>query len=856
MAHERSRSTRFRMIAVWGVSIIAVLAGVLFAVAAFVLTRPFPDYRGRVEVAGITAPVEILRDGYGVPHIYAETLNDLAFGQGYAHAQDRFWQMEFWRRIGAGRLAEILGEDLIETDRYLRTMGFARVAEIEYRELPPSVREWLQSYAAGVNAYTASRPPGKLGLEFAILGLNGVRWDVEPWHPVDTLTWAKIMAQDLSNNLGTEIANLGAIVGGGRPLARLISPPYPASHPVIVSSDELKSFRRQLGIEVASEDGPVASYRATRGGVGSNSWVIAPELTAGEGALLANDMHLSVQMPSIWYEVGLHLVDGTHSLRGYSFPGVPGIVAGQNDTIAWGITNLGGDVQDLFLEDIDPENRDRYRDGGEWREMERRVEKIYVSGRDRPVKHVVRRTSRGPVISDLSGYTSWTNVRLDSDRPPGIERASATALSIGWPALEPGTIIRSIFALNQASDYEGFRDALRLWDVPGQNFVYADSAGNIAYQATGAHPIRTDHIGQLPARAGIGERWSGRVAFDQLPGAFNPDKGYIVTANNPVIAPGLGPFLGIDFANGYRARRIVELIEASDDPIDPDRIAEIQGDVVSLFAIDALPYLNSISVDEAVDAWDASWVDVDNPVERDTQRERALISAAITSLDDWNAELTTDSPEAVVFGYVWMKLIEAVLSDEFPPWAWPPISIRESQTIIVDLLPQREHPAWDDRLTPTIESRDEILARAIASGAIAAGDAMGDDPKKWRWGDLHQVHFRNESLGRSGIALIEALFNRGPFPAPGGATTVNVSIWETAVPFQPTVIASQRAIYDLGDPSKSRFIHPTGQSGHPFHRHYDDFIEPWLEIEYHPANWRREDVEADAGRRRIELRPR
>ena len=842
-------------------AVLLALALLLTLVAAIFITRPFPDYRGTVRVEGLSSQVEILRDEFGVPHIYAASDEDLAFGQGYAHAQDRFWQMEFWRRIGAGRLAEVLGPGLVETDRYLRTMGFARVAREEFERLPSEERRWLEAYAAGVNAYIGSRPPRRLGLEFAILGLTGVTWELEAWTPVHTLTWAKIMAQDLSGNLDTELRNLRALLAGSRPLARALDVAYPPEHPVIVDPQELEAFRAELGIEVpAPGDGPLARFRTGQRGIGSNSWVIGPSLSATGGALLANDMHLSVQMPSIWYEVGLHRSDGSHSLRGYSFPGVPGVVAGQNQDIAWGITNLGGDVQDLFVEQIDPEDPDRYLHDGRWQDMERRVEEIRVEGQSLPVEHVVRSTRRGPVISDLAAFSRWASVRVGAgetggSEPGGIERASTTALSLGWTALEPGTIVQALYALNRARNHGEFRDAVELWDVPGQNLVYADREGTIAYQSTGVHPIRSAHQGQLPARGGNGEDWNGRVPFDHLPGALNPPKGYIVTANNPVTDTSYEYMLGRNFANGYRARRIVELIEESPAPIDAARIGEIHADVTSLHAEDVLPYLTALTPESVWLAWDRARPRAEHPWRDDPDGARELIAASLAVLTDWNAALDTESAGALIFSAFWNELVREALSDEVPAAMWPPLSLAESELVMRALLEDADHPIWDDRLTEPVEGRADILRRAMGTALVAVSARLGDDPRSWRWGDAHTVTFRNGSLGQSGIAPVEALFNRGPYPVPGGPSTVNVSHWLLEDAFGTTVIASQRAIYDLADPSRSRFMHPTGQSGHPFHPHYADYIDAWLETRYHPSNWRREDVLESAGRRRLILQP-
>jgi len=402
-------------IAVWIVGVLLVVVLLVTLATTWLVRRPFPKVRGRETVAGLTAEVEIYRDDDGVPHIWATTAEDLFFAQGYVHAQDRFWQMEFWRRIGAGRLSEILGDSAVDQDRYLRTMGFARVAEQEYELLPPDLKELMDAYSRGVNSYILNRRPGKLGLEFALLKLTGADVQIDPWTGVNSLTWGKIMALDLGFNMDNEFGNLSLVRFGGTPLFDLIRTPYRDDMPFIVTMEEVASYRELSGLSPLPEPTePVATLSASgHTGIGSNNWVIGPSRTDTGSPIVANDMHLAVQIPSIWYEIGLHLEPAPGStetplnLRGFSFAGVPGIVAGQNDHVAWGITNLGGDVQDLYLERINPDNADQYWDGSGWQEMEFRLEVIRVDGEDEPVMHRVRSTPRGPILTDLPQMDKW-----------------------------------------------------------------------------------------------------------------------------------------------------------------------------------------------------------------------------------------------------------------------------------------------------------------------------------------------------------------------------------------------------------------------------------------------------------------
>ncbi|MBA7626786.1 Acyl-homoserine lactone acylase QuiP [subsurface metagenome] len=462
----------------------------------FVTRRTFPQTRGTIELEGLSAPVEIYRDPDGVPHIYADTLEDLFLAQGFVHAQDRFWQMEFWRRIGSGRLAELFGKSLLGTDIYLRTVGFRRVAEREYTLYDDSIRRILDSYAAGVNTYILNRKPAQLGLEFTFLKLQGVEFEIEPWTPINTLTWLKIMAEDLGANMQKELYSIDLIRAVGVELIADYFPSYREGEmPFIVADREIKSLvgdkRKINGLASLSvEELSIILQLNTRlvggfnpaqplafgkgGGIGSNSWVISGKLTATGYPLLAYDTHLAIQMPSIWYEIGLHSkkgagIDGKEPLdvRGFSFPGTPAVVVGHNDRIAWGITNVGPDVQDLYIERINPKNPHQYEVNGEWVDMEILREEIIIQGEDKPYVLLVRNTRHGPVMTDHGGMTSRSSFDIipEKDFPENLE---LKALSLRWTALQPNRTIKAILLLNQARNFEDFREALRYFDIPAQ----------------------------------------------------------------------------------------------------------------------------------------------------------------------------------------------------------------------------------------------------------------------------------------------------------------------------------------------------------------------------------------------------
>jgi penicillin amidase len=700
-------------------------------------------------------------------------------------------------------------------------------------------------------------------LEFFLLKLQGVDFEVEPWMPADTISWGKMMAYDLGSNYGRERLNLDILRAMGIDKWYGFFAPYREDMPVIINDEEL----RRSGFELAGgRENPLRVFGSS--GVGSNSWVISGSRTATGKPYLANDMHLAVRMPSIWYEIGLHGVDAEGNVgrtercpfhvRGYSFPGVPGVIAGHNDRIAWGHTNLAGDVQDLYIERLNPENPDQYEVNGRWVDMQIRYETIEIHKEEEPYVLRVRHTRHGPILTDLASWEKLGNFfvlpQTDQEFPQNM---GFTALALRWTALEPGQLHRAVFMINQAGNWEEFREALRYWDVPAQNVVYADVEGNIGYQVPGLYPLRAKGNGLAPVPGWTDEHeWKGYIPYEQLPFLFNPEKGFIVTANNPVTTSKFPLLEGSEFAYGYRARRIAEMIESFGQDITAEQIAQIHGDTFNRAASEIIPYLEGLDLrGEPV-----------QPPEEESERERrkreqrieeelAALREARERLLAWDNRMETESPEAALYSHFFIKLVEETFQDQYPESRWPPKLHGRLQNTFYYLLHDPGNPLWDDRRTPDKqEGRDEILVRAFRKGYRAAVEQLGERIDTWRWGDVHTVAFRNQTFGESGIGPIERIFNRGPAAVRGSNTEVCVAHWDMDEPFEVTSLSSQRAIYDLGDLGSSLLIHPTGQSGHPTHQHYDDYIEPWRKIEYHPGLWEREAVEA-ASRRPLVLRP-
>jgi penicillin amidase len=817
-----------------------VLVALLMVVVFFVLPRSsFPTTEGEIHPTGLAGPVDVYRDEYGIPHIYASSSHDLFFAQGYVHAQDRFWQMDFWRHIGSGRLSEMFGSATIETDMFLRTLGFEEIVTKEIEQIDKETLSALESYAEGVNAYLVDHQGGSLSLEYVILKLINADYIPEPWQVQHTLSWAKMMAWDLGGNMDTEIrrAILAEVLSSEQ--LQDIFLPYPADHPVILPGFQLAGNQVDGTQQIANRPGlsqaltdvlrKTASLDAIQGfrfdGVGSNNWVIAGERTTTGMPLLADDMHLAVQLPSIWYEIGLHCapkgVDCPYEVTGYSFASAPGVVVGFNEQIAWGVTNVGPDVQDLYIEKINPANPNQYEYQGQWLDMQIQTETIRVAGGD-SLDLVIRRTQHGPVISETYGSLEEFDPNQSLGRV-AEDRPAAYAVALRWTALDPSFTYVSVLKLNRAGNFDEFREALSYWDVPSQNFVYADADGNIGYQTPGKIPIRAAGDGTWPVPGWTGEYdWVGVIPFDELPYTYNPPQGYIVTANNAVVGAEYPYLLTSGWDYGYRAKRIVEMIESAPGPIDAEYIAKIHGDNKNLNADVLLPVLFELPLEDS------------------------RLEQARTVLRDWDHQQHMDSAGAALFEVFWKNLLRKTFDDNLPE----DIGASGSSwwfEVVRQLVPQPESVWWDDEGTTPLERRDDIFLSAFSAAVDELEGLQGKDPARWNWGDLHTVNFKVGGLGESGNPLVEILFNRGPFRTSGGASIVNATGWDASGDdYQVRSLPSQRMIVDLADLTRSLGMHTTGQSGHAYHPNYIDMVEHWATIEYHPMLWERSQVEAGA----------
>ncbi len=833
------RSRLLRALRVVGVVLLVLVLLAVYGVV-WTIRRPFPDVAGEQELPGLQGTVEVVRDGHGVPWVTGGDPLDLYRAQGWVHAQDRFWQMDTWRAISGGRLAERFGADQLPTDRFLRSLRWHDVAAAEYELLDPAHRAVLDAYAEGVNAHLDQRAEAALGLEFAVLSLINRDYQPEPWTPVDSLAFLKVLAWDLRSNLDTEIERAVLEAHLGPDVAAALFPPYPDDAPVIVEeftppADALAGLEpparqavapllAEVGTRVAAVDDAIG--RVGGEGLGSNSWVVAGRHTASGLPLLANDPHLGVQMPSIWYQMGLRCApvdDGCPlEVAGFSIAGVPGIVIGHNARIAWGLTNLAPDVMDLYVEQVHPDDPGRYLADGEWVDFE--VTEVVLEGGPEPEVLRVRATRHGPVVSD-------TYAPLDDVDPAAAVADAADAeapgpyvIALAWTALEPGTTFAALTDVNAAADFDDFVAAAEQFDVPAQNLVYADVDGHIGYVAPGRIPIRAAGDGLRPVPGWTSAHdWVGEVPRDALPRLLDPDRGWIVTANHAVADPeGAGRLLTHEWsALGYRAARIEELLAEADRPLTAEDLAAMQLDAADLSARWLVPALLE--------------VDPDDEAGRTAQG----------LLADWDQQLAADSAGAAVHSAVGRQLLLRAFADDLPD-EHPLRGGSRWFEVVRLLLDEPDHPLWDDRSTSRRETAPDILAAALSAGVDELTERLGEDVSGWRWGDLHTAEFRSATLGESGIGLVEDRFNRGPFPTGGGTSVVNATAWDAREGYEVVAAPSMRMVVDLADFDASLAIHTTGQSGHPYHPNHIDLAPLWAAGEHLPFAWSPDAVRAAA----------
>jgi len=782
---------------IWIVRLLALIIGlaVLAAGGGWLWLRgSLPSYSGKTSLIGLERPVTITRDRNAVPHVAAETFGDAFFALGYVHAQDRLWQMEFNRRIGAGRLAEILGERVLPMDRYMRTLGIYGLVGRNFSRLDEETRKALEAYARGVNAFLDARL-GPLPPEFLIFGVKP-----EPWIPADSLVWIKLMALDLGGNMPAELQRARLMTRLSPAQIEELIPPYPGDAPVALP--DLRALYQDLPLERMLATLPLPAPAN-----GSNNWVVSGARSSTGKPILANDPHLGLTAPSVWYFARLS-APGL-DVMGATLPGVPTVTLGRNKRIAWGFTNTGPDVQDLYVEKIDPTDPTRYLAPDGPRAFETRREVIKVKGKPDEIL-TVRATRHGPVISDA-------NARAREVAGTGH------VIALAWTALAEDDMTAQAGAkIIRAGNWSEFVAALRDFHAPQQNMVYADIEGNIGFYAPGRVPIRkAEHAtkGLAPAPGwDAANDWQGFIPFEELPRAFNPASGALMTANHKIVPEGYKHFISREWTFPYRARRLEALL-AEQRTHSVEGFKRMQNDIVSLFARDLLPLLLATPA---------------------SGPETAKLQAM---LRNWNGVMDANRAEPLVF-YAWVReLAWAIYADELGPLFGDYFEIRP--TFLQDVL-ARQSPWCDDMTTPAVETCAERIRLALDQARDWLIKTHGDDPARWRWGEAHAARNEHRPLGRD--PWLARIFDVR-VPAGGDGFTVmqaRHAIANALKPFAMIHGPGLRAIYDLDDLDRSVFIHTTGQSGNPLSDRYRDFAKSWANGEYIAMSMRPSDIQPGA----------
>jgi penicillin G amidase len=839
--------------------VLLVVAVIATSLTVWTIRRSFPQTSGEVTLAGLTGTVDVLRDERGIPHVYADTPQDLFFAQGFVHAQDRFWEMDFRRHITAGRLSEMFGKSQIETDKFLRISGWRRVAEQELALLSDDTKRNLDAYTSGVNAYLADHSGATASFEYVVLGLQNSSYTIEPWTPLDSVSWLKAMAWDLRGNMTEEVYRSVISDAVGRARTAQLYPDYPyARHRPIVNAGglvdgvwdptaargETTNAASTIPVLPAGTTAVLDRTKDTLGsldgllgpsgpGIGSNSWVISGEKTESGKPLLANDPHLAPMMPSLWYQMGLHcrVVSETcpYDMAGYTFSGVPGVVIGHNQKVGWGFTNLGPDVTDLYLEKV---TGDTYVVGAATKTLTKRQEVIKVAGGD-DVALTVRETEHGPLVSDASDELTTVGQVAPNGAVGSPPRGDGYAVALRWTALTPGRTMDAVSGLNTAQTWDEFRAAARLFEVPAQNLIFASVDGTIGYQTPGKIPIRSGYDGTYPA---LGwdptQTWTGYIPFDALPWVKDPQEGWVVTANQASIYEEYPFFLTDDWTYGARSQRIVDLVKLSTTngkKMTPDRMREIQFDSWNENAAFLVPKVRGAAVSGAA-------------------------VGAMALFDGWDFRQPSDSAAAAYFNAFWRNLLVDTFGDELPADYLPDGGDRWF-TVVRDLWDTPDDAWWDDTATPATETRDDAVARALNEAADELVGLQGSDPTRWAWGTMHTLLVQNQTLGKSGIAPIEALFNRGPVTTSGGDSIVNATGWSVPDGYAVDWVPSMRMMLDLGDLDASTWVNLTGNSGHTYHPNYVDQLDAWRDGTTYAFPFTVAAVDA-ATRNRLLLKPR
>ncbi len=779
---------------------LGILLAIVLIVAFFfvrnVSRKALPDYNKSLKIEGLQDVVEVYRDSFAIPHVYAVNEHDLYMATGYLMAQDRLWQMDFLRRVTQGRLSEILGATTTDADHLLRALRIPEKSQMVLERSDTLLLQCLEAFAAGVNQYIETQGK-KLPPEFTLLG-----YKPEPWLPEHSVNLIGYMAWDLTGSWTTEVVmhKLAQKLDGERfkQLLPAMNRQSTYVHPDYSIAESTKMFTlldkadllRNFKLEVFSA---------------SNNWAVSGARSITSMPLLSNDMHLGFGSPGIWYPMHQE-IEGSLKVSGVALPGAPAIIAGHNEKIAWGMTNLYVDDMDFYVETIDSLSN-TYKVNDEWKQLLIREEKIAVKGGD-TITRPIRYTQRGPIISDF-------------------KKIKDQAISMRWIGNDYSNELRTIYLLNRAGNWNEFRDALSTFIAVSQNVVYADVDGNIGLQTAGGVPIRKEGNGMFIS-PGDSDRfdWTGIVPFDQLPFTYNPPEGFVASANNRTVGENYPHNIGHWFDLPSRIDRIREML-ATKEKFDVEDFKLMLADFRSKHAEKHLPvFLEALQKDESL-----------------TPKEKEVLEY----LKNWDYQLTADSKAASVFEVMYLNLSRNLKHDEMGDDLYREfIGVRMMVRNLIEHVLEHSASLWVDNVdTPETETFESLVVKSFREALDWLTKTYGDESEDWAWGKVHTLTIEHP-LGS--VKLLDKIFslNKGPYPIGGSYHTVNPLAYSFRNPFKSVHGASQRHIYSLSDWTESQVVIPTGISGIPASRHYLDQTPLFVRNEYRNELWTKEKVQSQA----------
>ena len=785
---------KWAKIAIGLLGVLLVIGIVLYFFVRYEIRKSFPLTKGTVAVTGLAGPVEVTRDAYGVPMIEARNDHDLMFALGYVQAQDRLWQMDMTRRLGQGRLSELLGDVTVPFDRMFRIVGIRRIAVEVERHLSKESRDMLQWYSDGVNAFITSHT-GKYPVEFDLLQYNP-----EPWQPVHSIIVGRLMAWELNLSWWTDLT-FGAIADRvGLEKALDIVPPYPGTVAPEVPADAWRAYAELSKgyLKVAHRYAELFGTASIAGG--SNAWAVAPRKSATGSVLLANDTHLRLQVPSKWYEVRLRAPD--FNVSGMSVPGVPCVVAGRNDRIAWGVTNLMADDADFYVERIDSTDSTKYFYDGAWYPMTSLEEEIGVRNQQ-AVPLTVRLTRHGPVVTDIQ-------TMLQRGKAPYVA-------SMRWTGAEPDDQVQAFIMMDRARNWREFSDGVKRFPGPGQNFVYGDIDGNIGYWCGAKLPIRDMRSGLLPLPGWEkGSDWKGFIPPDKLPHLLNPPEGYVASANNKVADDSYPYYISDLWEPPSRIVRLREKLGAANEAFSVDDFQRLQNDMFSQNAKEMLPFIMAAFKDSTLGL---------------PEEEQVM-----EYLRNWNFVFAPQDIATSIYQEFFVHFLRNIYADEMGDDLFHDFLILANVPIRVTtrLVEEGTSPWFDDVRTGPVETRDDMIRKSLREAVVALRARFGDETKTWRWGDLHTVTLEHPFGLKKPL---DRIFNIGPFSYGGASTALMSGEYDLNDPFAAVIAASYRQIFDLSPTGRIYSVLPPGQSGQVFNGHYSDQTDLWLNGAYRPSRW-------------------